>query len=201
MQLKTTISWNTCINERKQANKICRQKKKKWLSNKISQTDLKTYTQFTLAQKFDLCWILQDLTTVSVMECVCISRNYLQLSPFFFHSPLPNPNALLSTLFSNTHSLCPSLDVTDQVPHPTLKQPNFKLSFSLFFNHWSEYHNSYPVTYIHIMHPTWSDALQWDSDIYEWPHIHSSGCTDWSTARTGIWHLHHTKPSFLHHLH
>ena len=37
MQLKTRISWNTYINKRKQANKICTQKKKKWLSNKIIQ--------------------------------------------------------------------------------------------------------------------------------------------------------------------
>jgi hypothetical protein len=28
------------------------------------------------------------------------------------------PNILLSTLFSNTLSLCSSLSVTDQVPHP-----------------------------------------------------------------------------------
>ena len=33
--MKTRISWNTYINKRKQANKICTQKKKKWLSNKI----------------------------------------------------------------------------------------------------------------------------------------------------------------------
>jgi len=39
LQLKTRISWNTYINKRKQANKICTQKKKKWLSNKIIQIE------------------------------------------------------------------------------------------------------------------------------------------------------------------
>jgi hypothetical protein len=37
--LKTRTSWNTYINRRKQANKICTQKKKKWLSNKIIQIE------------------------------------------------------------------------------------------------------------------------------------------------------------------
>jgi len=39
LQLKIRISWNTYINKRKQANKICTQKKKKWLSNKILQIE------------------------------------------------------------------------------------------------------------------------------------------------------------------
>ena len=39
LQLKTRISWITYINKRKQANKICTQKKKKWLSNKIIQIE------------------------------------------------------------------------------------------------------------------------------------------------------------------
>jgi len=39
LQLKTRTSWNTYINKRKQANKICTQKKKKWLSNKIIQIE------------------------------------------------------------------------------------------------------------------------------------------------------------------
>ena len=33
------IRWNTHINKRKQANKICTQKKKKWLINKIIQIE------------------------------------------------------------------------------------------------------------------------------------------------------------------
>jgi len=40
----------------------------------------------------------------------------------FLHSPVTSsllgPNIPLSTLFSNTHSLCFSLNVNDQVPHP-----------------------------------------------------------------------------------
>ena len=39
LQLKTRINWNTYINKRKQANKICSQKKKKRLSSKIIQTE------------------------------------------------------------------------------------------------------------------------------------------------------------------
>ena len=39
LQLKTRINWNTYINKRKQANKICTQKKKKWLISKITQIE------------------------------------------------------------------------------------------------------------------------------------------------------------------
>jgi hypothetical protein len=35
--MKTRITWNTYIERRKQANKICAQKKKKWLINKITE--------------------------------------------------------------------------------------------------------------------------------------------------------------------
>jgi hypothetical protein len=37
--MKTRIIWNTYINTRKQANKFCIQKKKKWLSSKITQIE------------------------------------------------------------------------------------------------------------------------------------------------------------------
>jgi hypothetical protein len=37
LQMKTRMSWNTYKKKRKQANKICIQKKKKWLSSKITQ--------------------------------------------------------------------------------------------------------------------------------------------------------------------
>jgi hypothetical protein len=39
LRLKTIISWNTYIERIKQANKICTQKKKKCLSNKITQIE------------------------------------------------------------------------------------------------------------------------------------------------------------------
>jgi hypothetical protein len=39
LQMKTRISWNAYINKRKQANKICKQKKNKWLSSKITQIE------------------------------------------------------------------------------------------------------------------------------------------------------------------
>jgi hypothetical protein len=37
--MKTRISWNTYIKKRRQANKICIQKKEKWLSSKITQIE------------------------------------------------------------------------------------------------------------------------------------------------------------------
>jgi hypothetical protein len=37
--MKTRISWNSYIKKRKQANKICIQKKKKWPSSKITQIE------------------------------------------------------------------------------------------------------------------------------------------------------------------
>jgi hypothetical protein len=39
LQLKARTSWKTYIDRRKQANKICIQKKKKWLNNKITQIE------------------------------------------------------------------------------------------------------------------------------------------------------------------
>jgi hypothetical protein len=39
LQMKTRISWNTNMKKRKQANKICIQKKKKWLSSEITQME------------------------------------------------------------------------------------------------------------------------------------------------------------------
>ena len=39
LQLKSRISWNTCTEKRKQANKIRHKRRKKWLSNKITQIE------------------------------------------------------------------------------------------------------------------------------------------------------------------
>jgi hypothetical protein len=39
LQLKTRIRWNMYIERRNQVNTICTQKKKKWLSNKITQIE------------------------------------------------------------------------------------------------------------------------------------------------------------------
>jgi len=39
LQMKTRISWKKYINKRSQAYKVCTQKKKKWLSNKITQIE------------------------------------------------------------------------------------------------------------------------------------------------------------------
>jgi len=50
LRLKTRISWNTYFNKRNQANKVCTQKKKKWLSNKITQ--IEKYQRRTENKKF-----------------------------------------------------------------------------------------------------------------------------------------------------
>jgi hypothetical protein len=42
----------------------------------------------------------------------------MQLSPTFRHSSPFGPNILLSTLFSNTLTVCSSLNVRDQISHP-----------------------------------------------------------------------------------
>jgi hypothetical protein len=42
----------------------------------------------------------------------------MQLSPSFVTSSLFSPSTLLSTLFSNTFTLCFSLNIRDKVSHP-----------------------------------------------------------------------------------
>ena len=61
-----------------------------------------------------------------------LGKSYRSLSSSlctFLHSPvtssLLDPNTLLKTLFSNTLSLCSSLNVSDQVSHPYKRQPKF----------------------------------------------------------------------------
>jgi hypothetical protein len=53
------------------------------------------------------------------------------------HSPVASsllgPNILLSTLFSNTLSLCSSLSVRDQVPHPYKTSGKTTVLYSLIF--------------------------------------------------------------------
>src|SRR5215475_7947913 len=64
--------------------------------------------------------ILLDLTT-----CMILGKEYRPFSSSlcnFLNSPvttsLLDPNTLLNSLFSNTLSLCSSLNVSDQVSHP-----------------------------------------------------------------------------------
>ena len=55
----------------------------------------------------------------------------LQFSPTSFSSSLLTPNTLLSTMFSNTLSLCSSLNIRDQVSYPYRKTgKNCKLVYS-----------------------------------------------------------------------
>jgi hypothetical protein len=54
-----------------------------------------------------------------IWRCVQIMKlPTVQLSPFFHYSIPSGPNILLSTLFSNAHRLCSSLNARDQVLHP-----------------------------------------------------------------------------------
>jgi hypothetical protein len=55
----------------------------------------------------------------------------MQLSPFSVTSSLFGPNILLSTLFSNTLSLCSSLKVRDQVSHPYTTTDNIMVLYIL----------------------------------------------------------------------
>jgi hypothetical protein len=57
--------------------------------------------------------------------------NFLELYVLSCLSRLLVPNILLSTLFSNTPSLCFSLIVTDQVPHAYKTRGRTKLTYSL----------------------------------------------------------------------
>src|SRR5215469_580877 len=64
--------------------------------------------------------ILLDLTTRTILGVEY--RSFSSSLCNFLHSPdtssLLGPNTLLNTLFSNTLSLCSSLNVSDQVSHP-----------------------------------------------------------------------------------
>ena len=67
-------------------------------------------------------------------------EEYRSLSPSFYsflHSPVTSsllgPNILLSALFSNTLSLCSSLNVSDQVSHP-YKTGRIIVLYVLIFN-------------------------------------------------------------------
>ena len=55
----------------------------------------------------------------------------------FLHSPvissLPGPNTLLNTLFSNTLSLCSSLNISDQVSHPYKTTGKIIILYNLIF--------------------------------------------------------------------
>jgi hypothetical protein len=48
----------------------------------------------------------------------CTSYEAPHYAVFSILPPLPGPNILLSTLFSDTLNMCPSLGVRDEVSHP-----------------------------------------------------------------------------------
>src|SRR5215510_4205476 len=64
--------------------------------------------------------ILLDLTTRTLLgeEYRSFSSSLCNFLHSLFISSLLGPNTLLNTLFSNTLSLCSSLNVSDQVSHP-----------------------------------------------------------------------------------
>src|SRR5215471_7200925 len=76
-----------------------------------------------------------DLTT-----CTILGEEYRSFSSSlcnFLHSPVTSsllgPNILLNTLFSNTLSLCPSLNVSDQVSYPYKTTGRIIVLYSLIF--------------------------------------------------------------------
>src|SRR5215468_4846925 len=79
--------------------------------------------------------ILLDLTT-----CTILGEEYRSFSSslcYFLHSSVTSsllgPNILLNTLFSNTISLCFSLNVSDQVSHPYKTRGRIMVLYILIF--------------------------------------------------------------------
>jgi hypothetical protein len=66
--------------------------------------------------------ILLDLIIVIILGEEYKLWSYTLRSISIFLSSLFGPNILLSTLFSNTLSLCSSLNVRDQVSHPLFNE-------------------------------------------------------------------------------
>jgi len=64
--MKTRISWNTYINKRKQANKICTQKKEKWLSNKIIQIE-ENHKRNETKNFFEGIWNFKQQVTLPII--------------------------------------------------------------------------------------------------------------------------------------
>src|SRR5215471_6846672 len=64
--------------------------------------------------------ILLDLTTCTILgvEYRSFSSSLCNILHYPVTSSLLGPNTLLNTLFSNTLSLCSSLNVSDQISHP-----------------------------------------------------------------------------------
>ena len=98
------------------------------------------------------------LTLLDLITRTVLGEEYRSFSSSlcsFLHSPvtlfLLGPNILLSTLFSNTHSLCSSLNVSDQVSHPyntvlsaevILNLTDTELYFSAHTQHKRKHHNA-----------------------------------------------------------
>jgi hypothetical protein len=66
-------------------------------------------------------------------ECRSLSSSLCSLLHYRVASSLLGPNILLSTLFSNTLSLCSSLSVRDQVSHPYKITGKIILLYTLIF--------------------------------------------------------------------
>jgi len=71
------------------------------------------------------CYMPPHLIILDMMSVIVVSEAYKLRSSSLcsllqtpYTSSLLRPNILLSTLFSNTLSLCPFLSVRDQVSHP-----------------------------------------------------------------------------------
>jgi len=66
LQMMTRISWNKYINKRNQANKVCTQKKKKCLSNKITQIE-ENHRRNETKKFFEGLWNYKQQVTLSII--------------------------------------------------------------------------------------------------------------------------------------
>ena len=82
MQLKTIISWNTYINKRKQTNKICKQKKEKWLSNKIIQIE-ESHRRNEIKKLFEKIRNFKQLVTLPII-CKDVEGNVISQTDLIF---------------------------------------------------------------------------------------------------------------------
>jgi len=60
----------------------------------------------------------------------------MHFCPTFSSFYLGSQNGVLSTIFSSTLSLCPTLTVTDQVSHPYKTTNNIRLLYAVIFLCW-----------------------------------------------------------------
>ena len=96
--------------------------------------------------------ILLDLITRKILDKECRSLSSSLCSVLYspVTSSLLGPNILLSTIFSNTHSLHSSLHVSDQVSHPYKTTGKLIIMFTLYC--WISLFFGYQIVRQKILH-------------------------------------------------